>query len=61
MQKMLNATAELFKELEIPIRKLECCSGDLADLKARSADIEAWSPRQKKYFLSRLPKPKGNT
>ena len=48
--KMLNWTAEIFKKMDIPIRKLECCSGDLADLKAKSADIEAWSPRQKKYF-----------
>jgi len=48
--KMLNWTAEFFKKLDIPVRKLECCSGDLADLKAKSADIEAWSPRQKKYF-----------
>jgi len=49
-EKMLNYTAEFFKNLNIPIRKLECCSGDLADLKTKSADIEAWSPRQKKYF-----------
>ena len=48
--KMLNWTAEFFKKLDVPVRKLECCSGDLADLKAKSADIEAWSPRQKKYF-----------
>ncbi len=48
--KMLNCTVEIFKSLEIPIRVLECCSGDLADLKAKSADVEAWSPRQKKYF-----------
>ena len=48
--KMLNWTAEFFRSLDIPVRKLECCSGDLADLKAKSADIEAWSPRQKKYF-----------
>lgn len=47
---MLNLTAGFFKELGIPIRILECCSGDLADLKAKSADIEAWSPRQKKYW-----------
>ncbi len=48
--KMLNYTVEVFKQLEIPVRTLECCSGDLADLKAKSADVEAWSPRQKKYF-----------
>ncbi|MBU2576315.1 MAG: serine--tRNA ligase [Nanoarchaeota archaeon] len=48
--KMLNWTAEFFRKLDVPVRKLECCSGDLADLKAKSADIEAWSPRQKKYF-----------
>jgi seryl-tRNA synthetase len=47
---MLNLTINFFKELEIPIRVLECCSGDLADLKAKSCDIEAWSPRQKKYW-----------
>ncbi len=49
-EKMLNYTVEVFKGLNVPVRKLECCSGDLADLKAKSADIEAWSPRQKKYF-----------
>ncbi|MCK5613140.1 serine--tRNA ligase [Candidatus Pacearchaeota archaeon] len=48
--KMLNYTVDVFRGLNIPVRKLECCSGDLADLKAKSADIEAWSPRQKKYF-----------
>jgi len=48
--KMLDYTIKLFKELEIPIRILECCSGDLADLKAKSCDLEAWSPRQKRYF-----------
>lgn len=48
--KMLNLTVDIFKKLDIPIRILECCSGDLADLKAKSCDIEAWSPRQKKYF-----------
>jgi len=47
---LLNLSKELFKNLELPIRELECCSGDLADLKAKSADLEAWSPRQKKYF-----------
>jgi seryl-tRNA synthetase len=49
-EKMLDFTVEVFKAMNIPVRKLECCSGDLADLKAKSADIEAWSPRQKKYF-----------
>ena len=49
-QKMLSYTVEIFKSMNIPIRKLECCSGDLADLKVKSCDIEAWSPRQKKYF-----------
>ncbi|NCN51980.1 serine--tRNA ligase [archaeon] len=48
--KMLNYTVEVFKGLNVPVRKLECCSGDLANLKAKSADVEAWSPRQKKYF-----------
>ena len=48
--KMCNYTVELFRSLEIPVRTLECCSGDLADLKAKSCDVEAWSPRQKKYF-----------
>jgi seryl-tRNA synthetase len=47
---MLNHTINVFRSLEIPIRVLECCSGDLADLKAKSCDVEAWSPRQKKYF-----------
>ncbi len=49
-EKMLNLTVEFFRKIDVPVRKLECCSGDLADLKAKSADIEAWSPRQKKYF-----------
>ena len=49
-QKMWNYSVELFTSLDIPTRKLVCCSGDLADLKYRSCDIEAWSPRQKKYF-----------
>ena len=48
--KMLNLTVEFFGKIDVPVRILECCSGDLADLKAKSADIEAWSPRQKKYF-----------
>ncbi len=49
-EKMWNYTAELFVSMEIPVRQLICCSGDLADLKYKSCDIEAWSPRQKKYF-----------
>jgi len=48
--KMWNYSVELFRTLDIPVRKLVCCSGDLADLKYRSCDIEAWSPRQKAYF-----------
>ena len=48
--KMWNYSVELFRTLDIPVRKLVCCSGDLADLKYRSCDIEAWSPRQQKYF-----------
>ena len=48
--KMWNYSVELFRTLDIPVRKLVCCSGDLADLKYRSCDIEAWSPRQGKYF-----------
>ena len=48
--KMWNYSVELFRTLNIPVRKLVCCSGDLADLKYRSCDIEAWSPRQKTYF-----------
>ncbi len=48
--KMWNYSVELFRSLNIPVRKLICCSGDLADLKYRSCDIEAWSPRQQKYF-----------
>jgi seryl-tRNA synthetase len=48
--KMQQYTIDVFKALDIPVRVLECCSGDLADLKAKSCDIEAWSPRQKKYF-----------
>ena len=48
--KMLKYSIDIFKALEIPIRVLECCSGDLADLKAKSCDLEAWSPKQKKYF-----------
>ena len=49
-EKMYNYTVELFVSMQIPVRTLECCSGDLADLKYRSLDVEAWSPRQKKYF-----------
>ena len=48
--KMWNFSVELFRSLDIPVRTLECCSGDLADLKVKSCDIEAWSPRQQKYF-----------
>ena len=48
--KMLKFSLDLFKALEIPVRVLECCAGDLADLKAKSCDLEAWSPRQEKYF-----------
>lgn len=48
--KMWNYSVELFRSLNIPVRTLECCTGDLADLKVKSCDIEAWSPRQKKYF-----------
>ena len=48
--KMWSYTVELFRSLDIPVRPLECCSGDLADLKAKSCDVEAWSPRQQKYF-----------
>ncbi len=48
--KMWNYTVEFFRSLDVPVRTLECCSGDLADLKVKSCDVEAWSPRQKKYF-----------
>ena len=48
--KMWKLSVDLFKSLDIPVRQLECCSGDLADLKVKSCDIEAWSPRQQKYF-----------
>ena len=48
--KMWAYTVELFRTLDIPVRTLECCSGDLADLKVKSVDVEAWSPRQQKYF-----------
>ncbi len=49
-EKMWQNTVDLFRSLDIPVRTLECCSGDLADLKVKSCDVEAWSPRQKKYF-----------
>ena len=49
-EKLWQNTVELFKTLDIPVRTLECCSGDLADLKSKSIDVEAWSPRQQKYF-----------
>lgn len=49
-EKMLHYTVEFFRTLDIPVRTLECCSGDLADLKVKSIDVEAWSPRQQKYF-----------
>ena len=48
--KLWSYTVELFRSMDIPVRTLECCSGDLADLKAKSVDVEAWSPRQQKYF-----------
>lgn len=47
---MWRYTVEVFRNMDVPVRQLECCSGDLADLKVKSCDIEAWSPRQKKYF-----------
>lgn len=49
-EKMYNYTIELFRSMDVPVRALECCSGDLADLKYKSVDVEAWSPRQQKYF-----------
>ena len=49
-EKLWSYTVELFRSLDVPVRTLECCSGDLADLKVKSIDVEAWSPRQKKYF-----------
>ncbi|MBQ8192483.1 MAG: serine--tRNA ligase [Bacilli bacterium] len=48
--KMLSYTVEIFRNMNIPVRTIECCSGDLADLKVKSCDVEAWSPRQQKYF-----------
>ena len=49
-EKLWQNTVDFFRTLDIPVRTLECCSGDLADLKVKSLDVEAWSPRQKKYF-----------
>ena len=49
-KKLYTNTVDFFRSLDIPVRTLECCSGDLADLKVKSIDVEAWSPRQKKYF-----------
>ncbi len=49
-EKLWKNTVDLFRSMDIPVRQLECCSGDLADLKVKSCDVEAWSPRQKKYF-----------
>lgn len=49
-EEMLQNTVDFFRAIDVPVRKLECCSGDLADLKVKSCDVEAWSPRQKKYF-----------
>ena len=49
-EEMWKYTVEIFRNMDVPVRQLECCSGDLADLKVKSCDIEAWSPRQKKYF-----------
>ena len=49
-EKLWKNTVDLFRSLDVPVRTLECCSGDLADLKVKSVDVEAWSPRQKKYF-----------
>ena len=48
--KMWKLTVDFFRSMDVPVRQLECCSGDLADLKVKSCDVEAWSPRQKKYF-----------
>ena len=49
-EKLWKLSVALFRSMDIPVRQLECCSGDLADLKVKSCDIEAWSPRQQKYF-----------
>ena len=48
--KLYHNTIDFFRTLDVPVRSLECCSGDLADLKVKSIDVEAWSPRQQKYF-----------
>ena len=48
--KLWNNSVDFFRSLDIPVRTIECCSGDLADLKVKSIDVEAWSPRQQKYF-----------
>ena len=53
--KLWKNTVDLFRSMDIPVRTLECCSGDLADLKVKSVDVEAWSPRQKKYFEVGFP------
>ena len=50
LRKQHGYSQEFFRSLDIPVRTLECCSGDLADLKVKSVDVEAWSPRQQKYF-----------
>ena len=50
IDKLWKNTVDLFRSMDIPVRTIECCSGDLADLKVKSYDVEAWSPRQKKYF-----------
>jgi seryl-tRNA synthetase len=49
-QKMVTCAVDFFRSIDIPVQLLECCSGDLADLKVKSVDIEGWSPRQKRYF-----------
>jgi len=49
-EKMWKLTVDLFRSFDVPVRQLECCSGDLADLKVKSCDVEAWSPRQQKFF-----------
>jgi len=49
-EKMWRYTVDVFRNMDVPVRQLECCSGDLADLKVKSCDVEAWSPRQQKYF-----------
>ena len=49
-ERLYHNTVDFFRSLDIPVRTLECCSGDLADLKVKSIDVEAWSPRQQKYF-----------